>query len=192
MTSFLITGLPRSRTAWMSVVASSVPGAMCYHEPMARLKRWECCFDIWRRADYPHVGVSDAHLGFHLTRIIAEAGPRILVIRRDVEKVKESLLKIGGPHSNYCDVLAESLNRSSGQKNVAWVNFDSLRDLKTVTDCLRHLMPDCAIDDDRIRELIDLNIQTDMELVWQRALESRTASNQILGADVMPGIKFFQ
>ena len=40
MTAFLITGLPRSRTAWMAVAATDGT-AVCYHEPTMHLARWD-------------------------------------------------------------------------------------------------------------------------------------------------------
>lgn len=165
---------------------------MCWHEPVARLKRWECCFDLWKEDTYPHVGVSDSHLGFHLARIISEANPRILVIRRDITQVKESLTKIGWQPSNYCDALAAALDRFSSHQSVAWVPFDGLQNATTVRHCLEHLMPGCSTNESRIRQLIDLNIQADMEVVWQRALESRGLECRILGVDVMPGINSYQ
>lgn len=192
MGSFLITGLPRSKTAWMSVVASTIPGSLCRHEPMAHMKSWECCFDIWKNTAYEHRGVSDAHLGFHLGRIIAEANPQILIIRRDIAQVKESLTRIGGAQSNYCDLLAVALDKFSGHPAIASVGFDSLKSPAIVQQCLQHLMPGCVPDESRIRELIDLNIQADLDLVWQRALESRADVNKILGIDQIPGINVYQ
>lgn len=189
--NFLITGLPRSKTAWMSAVASSVAGAMCFHEPMKRFKSWECCFEVWQEK-YLHVGIADAHMGFHLASVIERANPKILVIRRDLDQVKASLEALGGPQTNYPDLLAQALDQFMAHPNVAWVTFDALKSIDIVKQCLQFLMPGCLIDDNRIRELLDVNIQVDMERVWDCAFANRSRADQMLGPDTMAGLGLFQ
>lgn len=159
---------------------------------MAYMKRWECCFDLWQQADYEHVGVADAHLGFHLTRIIEQVNPKILVIRRDIDQVKASLQRMGIQNTAYCDALSEAINKFSTHPSIAWVSFEGLKSFPIIAQCLSHLMPEGAIDESRIRPLMDLNIQENMDLVWQRALESRSIANQILGIESMPGMNSYQ
>lgn len=190
--NYLITGLPRSKTAWMSVVASTVAGSLCYHEPMARLKRWECCFDLWEHAPYDHVGIADAHLGFHLDRVISESSPRVLVIQRDIAEVKESLRKMSAVHSNYCDLLGAALDKYRVHPLFMWVSFDALNKVAIIQRCLEHLIPQCRPDAERIKQLIDLNVQSDMEVAWQRALQSRADVHKILGTESIPGLDFYQ
>lgn len=158
---------------------------------MAHMKTWDCCFDLWKDERYAHRGVSDAHLAFHLERVLSKENPRTLIIRRDLNAVKASLLKIA-PETGYVDQLAAAIDRFATHPAIAWVSFEALSQLPIVRQCLQYLMPGCEPDDARIKELIDLNIQADMDVVWQRALESRSHMNQILGIDAIPGMNAYQ
>ena len=192
--NFLITGLPRSKTAWMSVVASTVSGAICYHEPMSHMKSWECCFELWKKSPYRHTGVSDSHLGFHLKRIVQQASPRVLVILRDEREVEASLESLGFPKSNYCSLLRQGIDAFLAEPNadVAVARFEGLQDPNMVVRCLEHLMPGCHPQMTRIREFMSMNVQADMDLVWKRAIESSAHIDKILGADLMPEIQIYQ
>lgn len=192
MSAFLITGLPRSKTAWLSVVASTVRDSICYHEPVKRHKSWECCFDLWASKDYEHTGIADAHLGFHLDAIRERVNPRILIIRRDIEHVKASVAALGGPQTNYVDLLAHALDRHITAEGLAWVSFDGLTHIDIVGRCLNFLMPGCTIDERKIREMIDLNVRVDMDVVWDFALANRENADLILGANVMAGLALVQ
>ena len=190
--NFLIAGLPRSKTAWMSVVCSTVPGAICYHEPIVKYHRWECCFDIWESSKYRYVGVSDSSLAFQFERIIAQANPRILIIHRDLDDVKRSLRALGGPQSNYPEILSEKLRRYMTHPSVAWIEFEKLKDPAFIEQCLAYLMPGCLIDHEKIEELIHMNIQEDMERVWDFAMAQRAPLDVLLGPEVMLGLTVFQ
>lgn len=163
---FVITGLPRSRTAWMAVAAMS-DQSMCWHEPSAWRGRWDCVFDLWRNGAHRYVGVSDSILGFHLPEIIARAAPRILVIERDINQVEASGAALGIAPSNYCTLLKAAL--AYADPSIERVPYAALTDDRTVAACLRHLMPDATIDMDRIKALQRMNVQTDMQQVRQDA-----------------------
>jgi hypothetical protein len=186
VSAFLVTGLPRSKTAWMSVVASMVPDAICYHEPVTRFKRWECCFDIWKNPTTVHVGIADSGLGFHLDRILADVAPQILIIRRDPQQVKESLKRLNPTRTNYVDLLSESLDAFSTSPGVRSVAFDDLAHPDTVADCLNHLIPGSTLAKERISELINLNIQVDLDRFWKLASANRAHAAEMLGAGVIP------
>ena len=190
MSRFLIVGLPRSKTAWMSVVASTVPGALCFHEPVTRFENWECCFDIWENTARSHVGIADSGLGFHLERILAEAAPWVLIIRRDIDEVKASLKRLHPIELNYCELLAEKLDEFASCPGVMSVRFEDLANSETVAECLRHLIPGCSPDEERIRELIRLNVQVDMNHVWQFAARARPEA--IVGREVLAKLRLYQ
>ena len=190
--NFLITGLPRSKTAWMSSVAATVAGAMCYHEPVKRHGDWHCCFEIWDKQGYPHVGIADSSLGFHLPEILTKAAPRVLIINRDIDQVKRSLVKIGACLDPYVDWLSEQIRTVPVNPLIACVEFEALSDLTIVTQCLRHLMPSCAIDEDRILEMLDMNVQADMQRIWQYAIDKRSQLGSMLGPEVMAGLRLYQ
>lgn len=197
MSAYLIVGMPRSKTAWMSVVASMVPGSICHHEPVTRFKRWECCFDIWKNTAMPHVGIADSGLGFHLERILAEVAPRVLIIRRDPKEVIESLKRISPTQINYepenlVRALTESLDAFAAAPGVLSVAFEDLERPEIVANCLNHLIPGGTLSEDRIRELIDLNIQVDVDRFWKLAGANRAHAIEMVGRDIALRLRVMQ
>lgn len=182
---FFITGLPRSRTAWFAVAATT-DDSMCHHEPTTRFKRWEDCFVLWRTGRHHYTGISDNSLGFHIRQIIAEAAPRVLIIDRDIEEVEASLDQaLGFPRSNYCALLRRYLDYT--HPLIKRVAFDDLADGNTVVDCLEHLMPDLSFDLDRVAMLRHMNIQTDIERVKRLAVTVDPVP--LLGASIVAQLR---
>ena len=167
---FLITGLPRSRTAWMAR-AASIPGrSFCVHEPLCWLPRWDWVFkDIWGY-DHPFdfFGVSDHGFGFHLPAIMERLAPRTLIIERPIAEVEASWERLTRQSAGrFCEVLAEYLAFEHTQiKRVAYAD---LGDTDAVVACLEWLMPSVSVDRDRIDRLQRVNIQVDIRGVMQAA-----------------------
>jgi hypothetical protein len=167
---FIITGLPRSRTAWMATLCNTVPGAMCWHEPTAELS-WRDALRLLKDEAVFYAGISDAVMAVHLREILAETSARILIVERDIDEVVASLSAIGLTDSarRTCEVLAEDLRSVPIHPSVKRVAFDQLSDAATVHSCLWHLMPGAEIRADKISEMQKMNIQTDVERIWQIA-----------------------
>ncbi len=176
---FLITGLPRSRTAWLAAAASA-DASICWHEPTAWLDRWQGAFDIWRDGTHAHVGISDSGLGFHLPEIIERASPRVLVIERDMAEVEAFGVRQGYPRTNYLELLKGAL--AYDHPLIERVPFAALTNDRVVADRLKHLMPGMVVDMDRIAMLQRLNIQTDLARVNRDAPNANVSA--ILGADI--------
>jgi hypothetical protein len=184
---YLITGLPRSRTAWLATVATG-DESVCWHEPLTWLDRWEDVFTkIWGYSAHRYVGISDSGLGFHLPEIITRAAPRILIVDRDIAEVEASLVRTGVVPTNYCAILKECL--SIEHPSIMRVPFKALEANHIVAQCLRHLMPDAKINADRIKVLQHMNVQTDMRRIRQLAQKRAGDMVAILGADVAAQIR---
>lgn len=158
---FLITGLPRSRTAWMAAAATD-GRAVCFHEPMAAMRRWDDVFEqIWHgRGSMQHVGIADHGLGFHLPAIMDRLGPRTLIIERPIAEVNTALARLGLPPTNFCDLLAEHL--AFDHPRIRRVGYKDLEDAHEVRRCLEWLMPGQFIDQRRLARYQMLNIQADL------------------------------
>jgi hypothetical protein len=155
---FLITGLPRSRTAWMAAAAQN-DKSVCLHEPLRHAKKWTDVFDIaWALKGFQYVGVSDHGMGFHLPEIMNRTAPRTLIIERPIAEVNASLARLGLPASNICDLLMEVLN-TCRHPNILRVKYAHLESTEVVGHCLRHLMPDAVVCWERLFCLQRLNIQ---------------------------------
>ena len=184
---FLITGLPRSRTAWLTALCNTVPGALCRHEPTQDWPAWQTCFTAWREEAHPFAGFSDHVLGLHLAEIVREIGPRVLVVERDAASVERALARVlpGVNARPLLAVLADRLRAARGLPGVKVVPFAALRHCSAALDCLGHLLPGAAIDPAKVRAMLHLNVQADMgrttEIATQRAGDVRA----ILGDDVV-------
>lgn len=186
--AFLITGLPRSRTAWFAAVANTVTGAICHHEPMERYPTWRDCLDLWRDRDRKWVGISDSALGFHLREILADHKPRTLIVKRDLQQVVGSLeaIGVGGDMHRFCSVLNARMIAAQGHPLVKTVAFEMLSDPAVVRSCLWHLMPGAEIDGDRIEVFQRLNVQADMRQVRKVMVPRAKAGDMpaLVGHDV--------
>jgi len=183
---FLITGLPRSRTAWLAAAAMN-DHSICYHEPLQYFDRWDDVFTrIWGvRPDngVRYIGVSDHALGFHLAAIMRRAAPRTLIVERPIADVKVSLARCGLQGTNFCALLQEAL--AFKHPNILRVSFAALESSDVVARCLAHLMPSAVISRARIEALQPLNIQANVALSLQAAAARAGDVGALLGADVV-------
>ena len=145
MLPFLVTGLPRSRTAWWSVVAST-PYSVCLHEPAKDCKTFEELKELWLSLPV-YRGVSDSGLANQLGRILKEIEPRTLIVRRDPTEVIASFKRYWGTPiddrsvARYIAKAAASLDEHADHPLVKSVRFEALNDYDTAQECFRWLMP---------------------------------------------------
>ncbi|MDE2439727.1 MAG: hypothetical protein KGP14_01790 [Betaproteobacteria bacterium] len=157
---FLITSLPRSKTAWMSVVTSTTQ-TFCRHEPIQDITQLDDLRALWHSDQYRYVGVSDSAMGFFMDWIMAEIKPRTLIIDRDLAAVERSILKRGIVLTNYCEVLLDELRRWRNHPLVMCVDFDQLGDIGVMERVWGHLMPSQYFDRAQFQQLAHMNIQAD-------------------------------
>ena len=158
MHKFLITGLPRSRTAWMAEFMNH-GSSVCFHEP----PNWR---ELWSEYNDKCVGISDSGLGFQLDEIIEEYHPKILIIDRPIEEVEKSLdeLNTGLPKTNFCEILKETLAKfQNGESEVLRVPFHSMNDIRVMQKIFWHLIPGEPFDEGRFLKMKNINIQTDVQ-----------------------------
>ena len=188
---FLITGLPRSRTAWLAALANTVPGALCRHEPTQDWPAWQTCFVAWREDAHPFAGFSDHVLGLHLAEIVREIGPRVLIVERDAASVERALARVlpGVNARPLLAVLADRLRAARGLPGVKVVPFAALRHFSAAMDCLGHLLPGAVIDPAKVRALLHLNVQCDMARGIEIASARQGDVVAVLGADIIEAMK---
>ena len=188
---FLITGLPRSRTAWLTALANTVTDAICHHEPTAEWASWTVCFTAWKTQPHPFVGFADHALGFHLPEIVRDIAPRVLIVDRDVTGVERALARVlpGLDTRRFLDVLHDRLRAARGLPGVKVVPYAALRHFTAAMDCLTHLMPGAAIDRTKVGTMLHLNVQTDMARAVEVATERAGDIEAFLGADVVALLK---
>lgn len=187
---FLITGLPRSRTAWFSTLCST-GDAICYHEPMWDAENWHYVGRIWQRSQYRYQGIADAALGFNLEQILQRWAPRILIIERPLADVEASLHRAFPtlPQMNYCRLLAEHLQAVGEHPLVMRVGFEDLQKDGRIVDCWKHLLGNTPFDAGRIHELQHMNIQVDKGYLQRRLAARQPDLAAFLGEDVASRLK---
>jgi hypothetical protein len=185
---FLITGLPRSRTAWLSVVCSMMPGAYCAHEPVSAMRHWTDMLGFLGREDWPYIGIADCSLAFHLDAFMA-LRPRILIVERDIYEVEASLGRIGILAARFCERAIEKLHAFPDSAAVLRVPFYALKSDAVVRSCLWHLMPGIRIDMAKIAQAQDMRIEADLARVMAKVEAQKHNLDNLLGEDVAQWIR---
>lgn len=142
----MIAGMPRSRTAWWSVVTTT-PVSTCTHEPLQHTSSFEDLAAYW---DKPQrfAGVSESGIAPQLGRILAEIGPKTLLVIRDRDDIEKSLERyfagVEFDHAvsrKYLQSIADEMWKWTRHRLVKVVDFAALNDYATVCDCFDWLMP---------------------------------------------------
>lgn len=172
MRPFLITGLPRSRTAWMALLTSTAPRTICHHEPSADTQSFEDLVALWREPGFDRVGMSDSTLGFQLERITKEIDPRILVIERPIAEVRGSMLKylagLDFSINRMDDYLAElSAALEFKHDDIARIPYADLKDRETLLFALAWILPD--VEWPNLDSIMGMNVQVDRAYAMARA-----------------------
>ena len=186
-TPFLITGLPRSRTAWLSVLCSTGQ-AICYHEPIGGMRDISDIEALYKSEFYKFVGISDSTLGFFLPWILKNVKPRTVIIERDMKEVMQSLFEIGLPRSNLVELLMDRLREFKDHPLVMWVPFEALKTKRVVQKIFWHLMPNSAFDEMRYEQLEKMRIAVDVKTIFAEAKRHKDNLDSLL-RDIIPLIK---
>ncbi len=173
---FLISGLPRSRTAWLSAFFST-SDSLCYHDLTNYLSDPHTVVSHLRAEKCLYAGDSDSGLMFDpdALEFIPEDVPMLLVCR-EIAEVKASLQKLFGKASfgKYLRTWEEMLDRYHASREAlvrrsrAWGNtiavpYTGLDSEKSVRAIWAHLMPEIPWDSGRWHVFRGLNIQANTE-----------------------------
>ena len=184
---FLITGLPRSRTAWLSLFFCTGE-SICFHEPIGGIRAISDLETLYQSDFYKHVGISDSGLGFFLDWILENIKPRTLIIERDTAEVADSLAKVGVPRTNFPELLAERLQAFRDHPLVMWVPFDALDTKRIVQKAFWHLMPGVAFDEDRYEQFAKMHIEIDVATTVAEAKKNKENLEHLF-KDIRPLIR---
>lgn len=155
MSRFLITGLPRSRTAWFALVTGA------QHEPISRLG-----YRRFKPSWADGAGVSDSGASLYLKEILADFAPRTLIVERDMGEVMTSFLRYASPFQ--IDRASVSKTLWSMRRYLAGVEsplikrvaFDDLNDIDVMCGALDWL----GLTVPRLDEAMHFRIESD--LAW--------------------------
>lgn len=136
---FLITGLPRSRTAWLSALFST-ERVICWHEPINKFGSIGAVKNMLDNlTGYQCVGISDSSVGieadFYMSYFFEH---RIVIINRKEDEVLKSLIKFLGINQSQSvkiiDTISEGLDRIRKVRSVLEINYEDLNDSVVVNN----------------------------------------------------------
>lgn len=165
---FFITGYPRSGTAWYSNLLTCTP-ALCLHEGSALGPQ----IGLWLYQE-EHRGLSDSMVMMK-TRLIEE-NPHspVVLIKRDKEQAKNSLLTWFGkdiPHIHTLfDQMEEKFAWLEQQPNVLVVDFSEAFEQSSIEKVWRHCLPKIPFDRIRAEFLRALNVQQNLNYVMTQGI----------------------
>lgn len=162
MQPFLITGLPRSRTAWMAHFFT-VPGVWCEHEPSYHFTHLNDLEAFYARGagHGMRVGASDHGLGWWLPEIIRKHGAKVLLIERDIHDVNADLIRLGLKDGalDYLRELRRRENLMRAHPNVLCVPYSKIDEPGRMERAWFHCLPGVPFDEARFQYMRRFNIQ---------------------------------
>lgn len=174
---YLVTGLPRSRTLWMSKFLPN-----CVHEVAQNIDN----LDDLRRIGVD--GISDSGLGFWLEWILENLKVPVLVIDRNIDEVEKSLFEmgLGLPITNFCELIQAKLLLSKEHPLVLWVKFEDLN--ARMEEIWHHLLPDTPFDQEKFEQMRNAEIVIDIDGVKQRMAVPHKVGSLLL-REVVPFLR---
>src|ERR1700733_452815 len=164
---FIITGLPRSRTAWLAGLFST-GNVICFHEPINNFSSLKEMKDYLDSLPYEYVGISDSSIGYYeefYTDNFSDAP--IVVIDREEAVVIFDLADFLNIKIKQSRELINKVNIGLKKiKNRASVfNFESLNDSGVIGIIWNILIPTIPFDKLRCELFQTLMIQQHKEKV---------------------------
>lgn len=164
---FFVFGLPRTRSAWLSVLLSG-QDAFCFHEGISKFATFEDFAAAMRARPETAVGNADSSLVYYLPEILAEfPEAQFLFVDRDPQVCLQSLLKAEPTreeeirawwpmHTKKVSSAVEILAEGDYFTQVSYEDLDSFDECLLIT-CWLRLVP---LDPQRWGHLKDLRITT--------------------------------
>lgn len=166
MKTFFVLALPRSMTAWMADFLS-YDRSFCFHEALSQYLPAELP-KFFQSIDSEYVGISDT-LGAAFIEDLLKffPGSKVVLIRRPVTEVIYSLRQFGIQEAdNFMYFLDEKLNQIEREYAPLVADFHAL-DPRGIWE---YLFPGVPLDERRMNQLREFNVQASLELTLIRGL----------------------
>lgn len=163
MKNYLITGLPRSRTAWFAEFMG------CDHEPTFHMDTVDDIAAYFAK----NRGASDHGLGFFVKHIVEDLGIRTLIVERSIEDVIKSLGEFF-PHIDYrhsydfCLRLAGKLDEVKKNPLVMVLPFEKINNLNHMEKAFWHLCPGEAFDEGKYLAMRNTIVEVDLPALLKK------------------------
>ena len=168
---FFITGLPRSRTAWLSTFFTG-NNCFCYHEILRTSNGVEGAVRKLLNRKEMYVGNSDSSLPIWMDGIdhILRRSP-IVIIERDINEVTNSLINLLGEHDyiRLLDLTLENLEIIKKRYNYISIDYNDLNKQSCLESIWDFCVPNIPFDKDKFEILKTINISINKSL-YMRSL----------------------
>jgi len=161
---FFITGLPRSRTAWLSSFFTG-NNCFCYHEVIRISKSFDEAIGKMLNRKEMYVGNSDSSLPIWANEIdhILQHSP-IVIVERDIDEVTNSLINLWGcDPTRFLDLTLEHLEILKKRYNYISIDYNKLSDQSCLESIWDFCIPNIDFDEDKFKMLKTINISIDKE-----------------------------
>lgn len=183
-TPFIVTGYPRSGTAWYSNFLTC-SGALCWHEGSA----YGAAAGLWLYGA-ENRGISDSMVTMK-TRLIEEnPDSPVVLIKRDKGEAKASLLKWFGSEINNIDRLFGELERKfewlESRSGTMVVPFAEAFEMDTLERVWKYCLPKLPFDKTRAEFLRALNVQQNLNYILSNGVPNPIDYGQALALPESP------
>lgn len=188
--TFLILGLPRSRTAWLSTLFA-FGDVFCWHDLSGECNTTGQIATRLGATNAHRVGLSDSGLVLWLGEMLADWVPgRILFVRRDPLSAATSFASVTGFEQSLCEavfgVLDDGLNHWQKHFKARQLDFEDIDSEHEMQGVWHHLVPDREFPTNHYRKLRTLNVQVKPSIIRSVAADNcghfQTLARQLVTA----------
>lgn len=165
MEPFFITGLPRSRTAWLANLFS-YENSFCFHEALRECTEIKDIKKIFNGVDKQYVGDSDSGLPFFIDEVL-DLFPesKLVLVNRGISEVIDSLGKVFPNYPEIEKIVIKTQNAINDMVNKYKpfiLDFEDLNDMGVCKLLWEYCIPGIVFDERRWRMLDLMNVEVNI------------------------------
>jgi hypothetical protein len=149
---FLITGMPRCKAAWLSVLCTT-GDSLCYYAASREFRDTKDAVSLYQSDFYKFIGIADSELSFALPWILETIKPRTVILDREPSDVDPQDFRGGRP-----EVARERIMQFRNHPLVMFVPHEALETKRVIQKIYWHLMPGGSFDECRYDQLAKMRI----------------------------------
>jgi hypothetical protein len=170
--NFIVLSLPRSRTAWLSLYLT-LAGLPCEHELIAKSDSFESAIN---KIKAEGIGCCDTAQVFKLKELKDELNPKILVIKRNVKDVIDSLSKIGITGiDEFLIKQSELLDQASMDEGTLTVRYEDID--SRIEEIYSYLSGELEFNQEIYKKVKDYNIKFNDLIQFSKSLNYKKVLN---------------
>lgn len=166
--TFFVTGLPRSRTAWLANFLTCGE-SFCFHEAIRDADSLDDLKKMLSNSKYRYTGSSDSSLPLFADKVLKIfPDSRLVVIERDSNEVLNSLSKAFPEFTSQkidpqktMELMVNALKQFKSKYNPLVIQYEELNDVNVCRKLWNYLLPDIEFDYERwkLLNLLKVDIQ---------------------------------